>query len=238
MIGDCCLKKIIDALDACMKCNKATRGAEKRFFTDYGKQVQFSCSGLQVSCNSQEVCVYAPFMEHLPNNHWKSLAWIMRCAEQCFKIFADHQVISHLHHAKKIVPFKTMSTPSSVGGSSFRYYGSIAIGCNIFLPCHTDQDFTMSIVQAFLRGVEKYNVKESIIVHFCFPTLGVAIPLQPGDYLMFNPLIPHCVSSRCNLSDEVVLVTIYLKTSVVGLNNNDMEITPAQASLARKFKCK
>jgi hypothetical protein len=124
MIGDCCLQNNIDALDACMKCKKATTGVKKRIFTEYGKQVQFSCSGLQVSCISKEVCDYSAFMEH-----------IMRCAKECFKIFADHQVIRHLHHAKKIVLFKTMSTPSSVGGSSFRYHGSIAIGCNVFLPC-------------------------------------------------------------------------------------------------------
>ena len=49
----------------------------------------------------------------------------------------------------------------------------------------------MSIVQAFLRGVDKYDVDGSIVVYFCFPTLGVAIPLQPGDYLIFNPLIPN-----------------------------------------------
>jgi hypothetical protein len=28
-------------------------------------------------------------------------------------------------------------------------------------------------------------------VYFCFPTLGVAVPLRPGDYLRFNALIPH-----------------------------------------------
>ena len=99
-----------------------------------------------------------------------------------FKTINDHQVISHIHHAKKQVHFKTMSTPSSVGGSSFRCYGSMAIGCNEFLPCHTDQDFTMSIVQAFVRGVDKYDVDDCIVVYFYFPALGVAISLWPGDF--------------------------------------------------------
>ena len=83
----------------------------------------------------------------------------------CFEYINDHQVISHIHHAKKQVHFKTMSTPSSVGGSSFSY-GSMTFGCNVFLPCHTDQDFTMSIVQALLRGVDKYDVDDSIVVYF------------------------------------------------------------------------
>jgi hypothetical protein len=46
------------------------------------------------------------------------------------------------------------------------------------------------------------------------------------------------MSSRCNISDEIVPVTMYLKIAVVGLYNNDMEITPAQANLARTFKWK
>ncbi len=77
------------------------------------------------------------------------------------------------------------------------------------------------MVQAFIRGVKKYEVDDEIVVYFCFPTLGVAIPLRPGDYLIFNP-IPHCVSSRCNHTQDVLLVMMYLKTGVVGLNNNDL----------------
>ena len=67
----------------------------------------------------------------------------------------------------------------------------------------------MSIVQAFLPGVNKYDVDDAIVVYFCFPTLGVSIPLRPGDYLFFNPLIPHCVSfkmqahPRCTACDNL-----------------------------------
>jgi hypothetical protein len=93
----------------------------------------------------------------------------------------------------------------------------------------------MSIVQAFLPGVNKYDVDDAIVVYFCFPTLGVSIPLRPGDYLFFNPRIPHCVSSRCKHTQDVLLVTMYLKTAVVGLNNNDIDITQAQASLVSLF---
>ena len=67
---------------------------------------------------------------------------------------------------------------NSTKDNSGKLYGSMAtIGCNVFLPCHTDQDFTMSIVQAFMCGVNKYDVDDSIDVYFCFPTLGVSIPL-------------------------------------------------------------
>jgi hypothetical protein len=94
----------------------------------------------------------------------------------------------------------------------------------------------MSIIQAFLREVDNYDVDDSIVVCFCFPTLGVVIPLQPGDYLIFYSLIHHCVSSRCSHSHDVLLVTMYLKAAVVGLKNNNIDITPAQAELALMFK--
>ena len=45
-----------------------------------------------------------------------------------------------------------------------------------------------------------------------FPTLGAAVPLRPGDFLLFNALIPHCISSRCKQSDEVMCLSMYFKT--------------------------
>ena len=91
----------------------------------------------------------------------------------------------------------------------------------------------MSIVQVYLKGKEQYNIDDNIVVFFCFPTLGVAIPLRPGDYLMFNSLISHCVFSKCNNNDNVVILSTYLKTAVVGMNNNKLELTPSQAFLAK-----
>jgi hypothetical protein len=60
-------------------------------------------------------------MENLSQHHWNAITWIMRSAVMCFETINDHQVISQIHHAKKQVPFKTMTTPSSVGGSTFRF---------------------------------------------------------------------------------------------------------------------
>lgn len=158
----------------------------------------------------------------------------MRRAEESFKTIADHQVISHLHHAKIAVPFKTF-TPSTINSTSSKFFGGMAFGTNVFLRCHTDQDFTMSISQIFLKGKESYQLDDDVIAYFCFPTLGVGVPLRPGDYLLFNPLIPHCISSRCKFEDEVMCVSMYLKTAIVGLNNNALELTPMQSQLADRF---
>jgi len=76
---------------------------------------------------------------------------------------------------------------------------------------------------------------DDIVVYFCFPTLGVAVPLRPGDYLLFNALIPHCVSSRCRHNDSIMCVSMYLKTAVIGMNNNALSLTKNQAMLAKRY---
>ena len=104
--------------------------------------------------------------------------------------------------------------------SALKYYGGLAFGCNLFLRCHTDDDFTMSMAHVHLKGKDQYSLSDNVVVYFCFPTLGVAVPLRPGDFLLFNAQIPHCVSSRCKHTDQIMVLSMYLKTSVVGLNNN------------------
>ena len=158
----------------------------------------------------------------------------MRKAKKSFKTIADHQVISLIHHAKKCVNFKTFST-SNPKVNSAKFFGGIAFGSNVFLRCHTDQDFTMSISQVFVKGKPQYHLDDDVIVFFCFPTLGVAVPLHPGDYLLFNPFIPHCILSRCKHKDEIMCVSVDLKTAIVGLNDNLLPLTPIQNQLAGRF---
>ena len=93
----------------------------------------------------------------------------------------------------------------------------------------------MSISQVFSKGKSHYRVDAEVIVYFCFPTLGVSVPLHPGDYLLFNPLIPHCISSRCKYDDEIMCVSMYLKTAIVGMNDNSLELTQSQSQLADRF---
>ena len=235
IIGSCGLVKIYKALQACKNLRTPLcRSNKKRVFTDFGKTPKYACVGPQVSRNSLKVHNHLSFMDKLPMHHWESLLWLMRRAEEAFKTIADHQVISHIHFAKNAVPFKTF-TPNDINSTSSKFFGGIAFGTNVFLRCHTDQDFTMSISQIFLKGKESYQVDDDVIAYFCFPTLGIGVPLRPGDYLLFNPLIPHCISSRCKFDDEVMCVSMYLKTAIVGLNNNALELTPLQSQMADRF---
>ena len=116
---------------------------------------------------------------------------MMKSAERSFRTIASHAVLSHVHHAKRVVPFKTFSSPNDDTSGNFnaKFFGGIAFGTNIFLHCHTDADFTMSISQVFLKGRSEYLPNDDVVAYFCFPTIGIAVPLRPGDYFMFNALI-------------------------------------------------
>ena len=154
----------------------------------------------------------------------------MKWAELSFRQIADHSILSNLHRAKKLVPFKTFTSlrldyPSSYNAE---FFGGIVFGTNVFFCCHTDADFTMSISQVFLKGRSEYLVNDDVVAYFCVPTLGVAVPLRPGDYFMFNALIPHCIFSRCKLEEEIMCSSIYLKSAIVGMHNNDLPLTPKQ----------
>jgi hypothetical protein len=147
----------------------------------------YTSAGVQVSRNSPEVLNCNAFMDKLPKRHWTVLMKLMWHAEYCFEAITDNEVISHMYHAKQVVPFKTMNTTFSSRESSLKYYGGLAFGCNVFLQCHTDADFTMSMAQVHLKGKGQYNVDDNVVVYFCFPTLGVAVPLRPGDFLLLTP---------------------------------------------------
>ena len=119
----------------------------------------------------------APSMDALPMNDWLCLMRVMCWAENCFEYIADHKVVSHFHAAKALLDFKTMNIPADESITPAKYFGGIGFGCNVYLCCHTDEDFTMSAIQVHLKGRTKYELDDEPVVFFYFPSLGVAVPL-------------------------------------------------------------
>lgn len=92
----------------------------------------------------------------------------------------------------------------------------LQFGCNVFIRCHTDDDFTLSMAHILLDGHDQYKLDDDTFVFFCFPTLGVAVPMRPGDFLIFNSRLPHCISTWCRHSEKIMCISMFLKTLVVG----------------------
>jgi hypothetical protein len=228
------MMNIYDTLVACEMLGKKSlkRGDDRKIYGDglFGGSPMYSSVGVQVSRMGGVLDRTKCFSE-LSDKHWSGLTKMTRRAEAAVESFADCSVIRQLLFAKRIVPFKTMSAPNN-NRHRTKYFGAIAFGVNIFLRCHTDEDFTVSVTQVFLKGCDQYRAGDKVVAFFCFPTLGVAIPMRPGDYVVFDATIPHCISSRCHDSDEIMCVSFYLKSLVVGMNDNSMPLSRDQMDMS------
>ena len=82
----------------------------------------------------------------------------------------------------------------------------------------------------------QYRDDDDPVAYFCFPRLGCAVPLQPGDTMIFNANEPHAISSKVNNNDKLYCVSMYLKTSLIGLNDNSIKLTPMKELILNRSK--
>jgi hypothetical protein len=199
----------------------------------------YKCLGARVDRASTGVLDYDEWAKKQDTVHWHHVLRMVRRAELLFESFAGDEVLHHIQAAQSAVPFKTMTAPPDPSSppptQPAKYFGAIAFGCNVFLCCHSDDDFTLSMAHILLDGKDVYNLDDDVVVYFCFPTLGIAVPMRPGDFLLFNSRIPHCISTRFRSADKIMLYQ-FLKTAIIGSNNNSLEVTPVQRRLALKYR--
>jgi hypothetical protein len=157
--------------------------------------------------------------------HATALNKFAKGVEKIFKYRAHELAVQSAYTASKLIDFKTLD--------GCHIYSGMAIGTNKYLKNHQDKDYAYSMVTVLAKGACKEN-DTRVLAYFCFPRLGIAVPLCSGDVLMFNPQEPHCLSSRCHIEHEIVCMSIYLKSSVVGLNDNKIELAPLQKKSASK----
>ena len=115
---------------------------------------------------------------------------------------------------------KAIGWPGMEGGEMWT---AISASLNCHSGVHTDPDFFASIVQVVAEAEEgEYKLESDVVTHFCFPTHGLAVALRNGDMLLFNPCVPHCCSKQEKKYEnvDVYMNSFYLKTNVVGLNDN------------------
>ena len=118
------------------------------------------------------------------------------------------------------------------GVASHPIWGSLACGKNYYLNLHTDDDFFYSLTTIASEGglcqnIDRYKMHTEVCNYFTFAEHGIAVALRPGDMLIFNPLYHHCLSSRTSLyeTQDVFCLSLYLKTAVIGKNDNSLPIT-------------
>ena len=140
--------------------------------------------------------------------------------------YSSEDSVAMLAGAKDLLPWPTIGT--------CRYYSTIAFGRNIYLPVHTDQDFTYSITSVHKR-LRIYGDDDAVVAYFCFPQLSIAVPIRPGDVIIFNPREPHCISSRCCYDDDIICLSVYLKSALIGGNDNSTIVGPEVSKISNQF---
>jgi len=108
-------------------------------------------------------------------------------------------------------------------GFSAEVWPAMVCGRNVFLNLHLDWDFMWCMVTV----VAEHEATEdgAILCYFCFPTLRLAVPLRNGDLLLFNPKVPHCVSSRCNGNTEACCISFCMDDVLAGGNDNNQKLS-------------
>ena len=128
-------------------------------------------------------------------------------------------------------PFDSVKDKPTNTNVNFNFMPSASFGSNNMLPLHTDQDMFLSVVHVHClrdlvvkKNVESYELDNNIVKYFSFDN-GISVGMRSGDLLVFNPIIPHCVSSCRDeyMEDKVYCVSHYFKSLIAGRNNNSID---------------
>ena len=226
---------LINALDAVseVSLSSSTRGQNRIVIRDRG--IKYCCVGNQVRRNRVGIKSIHSALKSVHPKHSRQILSYFRQVEHLFFMYIDSSEVRHIRAAVGLVNAPTFNIPPSnvKGPTRANIYGAHANGINVFLQAHDDNDFTYGAVCPHTRT--DYVLTDRPVVHFTFPRLGIAIPLRPGDVMFFNPKEPHCVSSRSRAEDKVYIMSLYLKSANIGLNNNAISLTPSEASLLTEY---
>jgi len=140
--------------------------------------------------------------------------------EMIAEAYIDSESLHSMLIVKQISPFTGFKLTHKRCLPDSKFWTSIALSKNILMSQHTDDDFFLGAVSVLSEtGFDAHN---EILQYFCFPGLGISVPLRHGELIMFNPSILHCISSRVKCDKNVIVASLYLKTAVVGGNDKDI----------------
>ena len=148
--------------------------------------------------------------------------------------FLPTQDLRALSIVKSVVPFPTLA-----GSDTESIFPTASMSVDYCSAAHVDKDFFYSMLAVRSAQNDRTTsaiydanteLKPPVAQHFVFPTVGIAVSLRPGDHLIFNPHIPHCCSEKLTEYDthRVFLCAFYLKTAIIGMNDNSLPLTSLQ----------
>ena len=226
---------LLDALDACEYKTQLTlvRGT-RRIIAYQTKGAKYITPGIYAKRNGQGW--EQKLLNKLTHQQWNTLYKYVNNLEGKAMSYMSPSILKGVDIARKFVPYPTFPSPD--GKKESKLSASLAAGRDICLNCHTDDDSMYGIISPIDCDTARFEFDSDICCYFAFPEFGFAVALRPGDVLVFNPRTNHCVSSRVNQSQHLWLTSLYLKSAVVGGNDNSVALDPIQSELQHLYQQK
>ena len=221
--------KLCKAMSNVSKCkSNLVRGKSK---TVFGKN-KYCCVGSKPRRNATGVEPGQYNLKGVSREEWDCIVTAVRRSEHALYAYAATDDIRHIMEAREVVSWERIKYSNETSSGIFN---GIAFGVNVYLRAHIDNDFTYSVIQVHTDCTE-YKIEDDVVCYFCFPRLGIAVGLKPGDFLLVNALEYHCLSSRCYTDVDLFCVSSYLKTAVVGGNDNKRKLSEKEMDCLKYFE--
>ena len=113
------------------------------------------------------------------------------------KRFLPFGMLSILENSKLLFDDDSRHASNPNNRSNFSaIWSNVSTSVNDLHPAHLNEDAVLSALLVTFVPKEKkanrclnYNLNMEIAIYFCYPTLGIAIALRPGDILFLQPII-------------------------------------------------
>jgi hypothetical protein len=212
------------------KKNKLVRGQSKTVFGES----KYCCVGSKPIRNATGVDPGQYNLDGVTKDEWDCIVTAVKRSEHAFYCYAGTEAIRHIRDARDLTSWETIKYSDEKDVSDAAIFNGIAFGVNVYLRAHIDNDFTYSVIQVHVDNAD-YTIEDDVVCYFCFPRLGVAVALKPGDFLLVNALEYHCLSSRCSIDVDIFCVSSYLKTAVVGGNDNGKSLSEREQDCLKAY---
>jgi hypothetical protein len=204
---------VLSALYDLESCTAVSGRGNDRIVLLEESSCRYSNVGMKPNRSSVGVSLFFP--KKLAPISLRTINKVMRNVEETAIQYVESQLLRAYMNTKKEGQWD--------GASKNQIWTAMASSRNCVLSSHTDHDFFLGVVFVHSKPVAAtYELSDSVIAYFVFPTVGVAVALRPGDMLIFNPQVYHSISTRNRFDVDVFACSTYLKTANVGLNDNSL----------------
>jgi hypothetical protein len=228
------VNKTLESMSALNKAKGFTeKRGNKRITATEGKNSNYVTVGLKPNRGSHGILDSWP--HKLSAKDKKQILKFMNQCQEVANGYIKSKELRGIKIAKLILKWRSIKGcgPGSI-------WPSFSQALNTYLSAHTDDDFFYSLMttacsHALRDDIDQYKLHAEVSNYFVFPEQGIAVALRPGDMLIFNPKYHHCLSSRtCAYQNkDVYSMSLYLKSAVVGKNDNSIPLNDKETDLLR-----